>query len=74
LENPCEKVVFMDFAAFPCFDHKSGLVMVCAGAVGRICLLWAYSKQEIPPNYMSIVFNHDVVKPQVNNEEMMLQV
>jgi hypothetical protein len=53
--------------------NKSGLVIFRNGAIDKTCLLWAYSKQEIPPDDLSIVFNNDVVKPHVNNEEMMLQ-
>jgi GTPase SAR1 family protein len=52
---------------------KLGLVIVCHGAVGKTCLLWAYSKQEILQDNVSIVFNNDVVEPHVNNEEVMLQ-
>jgi small GTP-binding protein len=55
-------------------SRKVKVVVVGDGAVGKTCLLWAYSKQEIPPDYVPTVFDNYVVKLQVNNEEVTLQL
>jgi small GTP-binding protein len=54
--------------------RKVKVVVVGDGAVGKTCLLWSYSKQEIPPDYVPTVFDNYVVKLQVNNEEVTLQL
>jgi len=54
--------------------RKVKVVVVGDGAVGKTCLLWAYSKQEIPPDYVPTVFDNYVVKLQVNSEEVTLQL
>jgi small GTP-binding protein len=54
--------------------RKVKVVVVGDGAVGKTCLLWSYSKQEIPPDYVPTVFDNYVVKLQVNNEDVTLQL
>jgi small GTP-binding protein len=53
---------------------KVKVVVVGDGAVGKTCLLWSYSKQEIPPDYVPTVFDNYVVKLQVNDKEVNLQL
>ena len=53
---------------------KVKVVVVGDGAVGKTCLLWAYSKKEIPPDYVPTVFDNYVVKLQVNNKDVNLQL
>ena len=50
------------------------LVVVGDGAVGKTCLLWSYSKKEIPPEYVPTVFDNYVAKVDVNGEEVHLQL
>ena len=54
--------------------QKVKVVVVGDGAVGKTCLLWAYSRQEIPPDYVPTVFDNYVVKLQVNNQDVNLQL
>jgi small GTP-binding protein len=54
--------------------RKVKVVVVGDGAVGKTCLLWAYSKQEIPPDYVPTVFDNYVVKLQVGNRDITLQL
>lgn len=53
---------------------KVKVVVVGDGAVGKTCLLWSYSKQEIPPDYVPTVFDNYVVKLQVNGQDVNLQL
>jgi small GTP-binding protein len=55
-------------------SRKVKVVVVGDGAVGKTCLLWAYSRQEIPPDYVPTVFDNYVVKLQVNDEDVALQL
>jgi small GTP-binding protein len=54
--------------------RKVKVVVVGDGAVGKTCLLWSYSKQEIPPDYVPTVFDNYVVKLQVGTEDVTLQL
>ena len=54
--------------------QKVKVVVVGDGAVGKTCLLWAYSRQEIPPDYVPTVFDNYVVKLQVNGQDVNLQL
>ncbi|KAH0791183.1 Cdc42 [Histomonas meleagridis] len=54
--------------------QKIKVVVVGDGAVGKTCLLWAYSKKEIPPDYVPTVFDNYVVKLQVNGQDVNLQL
>jgi small GTP-binding protein len=54
--------------------RKVKIVVVGDGAVGKTCLLWSYSKQEVPPDYVPTVFDNYVVKIQVNGEDVTLQL
>jgi small GTP-binding protein len=53
---------------------KVKVVVVGDGAVGKTCLLWSYSKQEIPPDYVPTVFDNYVVKLTVGDKEVNLQL
>lgn len=53
---------------------KVKVVVVGDGAVGKTCLLWAYAKNEIPPDYVPTVFDNYVVKLQVNGQDVNLQL
>ena len=54
--------------------QKVKVVVVGDGAVGKTCLLWAYAKNEIPPDYVPTVFDNYVVKLQVNGKDVNLQL
>jgi small GTP-binding protein len=54
--------------------RKVKVVVIGDGAVGKTCLLWAYAKHEIPPDYVPTVFDNHVVKFQAKNEEIVLQL
>ncbi|OHT06993.1 Cdc42 [Tritrichomonas foetus] len=54
--------------------QKVKVVVVGDGAVGKTCLLWAYAKNEIPPDYVPTVFDNYVVKLQVNGSDVNLQL
>ena len=54
--------------------QKVKVVVVGDGAVGKTCLLWAYSRQEIPPDYVPNVFDQYVLKLQVNNQAVNLHI
>jgi small GTP-binding protein len=55
-------------------SRKAKIVVIGDGTVGKTCLLWSYAKHEVPLDYVPTVFDNLVVKVQVKNEEVSLQL
>jgi small GTP-binding protein len=55
-------------------EREVKMVVVGDQAMGKTCLVWAYAKHEIPPDYVPSVVEHYVVKRQWADTEITLQL